>query len=81
MTTYGYASADFIRQIRNKCAWLTFFWLLAVLTNFGEVGQRLLDRSWWLVALHTVFVIACAGQAIGQVREWRKWDRLQVGQR
>ena len=80
MSTY-YASSLFIRQIRNKCAWLAFFWLVAALTNFGKVGDHVLDRSWWWAALHASFVIASACLFVGQVREWCKWDRALGGTR
>ena len=73
MSTY-YASVHFIRKIRSKCAWLTFFWTLAALMNLGDMGQRILDRSWWSVALYATFTVITTGLAIGQAREWRKWD-------
>lgn len=79
--TYGYASALFIRQIRNKCAWLAFFWLLLALINFGKVGDHLLDRSWWWAALYATFTIFGVALSVGQVNEWRKWDQLLGGAR
>ena len=80
MTT-NYASVDFIRKIRSKCAWLTFFWTLIALMNLGDMAQGFLDRSWWSVALCAAFTAIATWLAIGQALEWRKWDRLQVGQR
>lgn len=79
--TYGYASPLFIRQIRNKCAWLALFWMLLALFHSGKVGDNLLGRSWWWAAFYATFGVVSVVFSIGQVHEWRKWDQLLGGAR